>query len=107
MTLREAMEWASDLALVFNVVCFNGVAIDAMRVARRVGWRSLVGQFATFSIVLALFFDYFSIVYWDRRFNIIPGVDLFASMGLHWYWLPRAILGVAIIMFWRSMRRRG
>jgi len=96
---------ASDIALLILLVCLTGVMIDAIRVARRVGWRTQVGRFAIFTIILSSFFYWFSLVYLDRRFDVWPQTDLNQAMGFRWYWLPRLVLSVGVVQFWRGLRR--
>jgi hypothetical protein len=99
--------------VILAMGCFYGVTFDATRVYWRLrrtpagpDARARVRAFMFFMLAICLFFTWFTIVYWDRRFDIWPGVDLMKVMGFQWYWLPRLILGIGVVQFWRVLRSR-
>ena len=103
-TARVFMVALSDVALVVLILCIIGFALDAMRARNRNG--PAIRRFAEFSLALAIFFGWFSLVYFDRRFNVFPWADLVQAMGYEWYWPFRLLLIVTLTRLWWALRRR-
>ncbi len=105
MTLHTAMVWAGDVLLALNFIGLNILALYAWKARKRDG--PVLRRMAEFLAVLALYFCWFTIVYWDRRWNVVPGVDLHAWMGFEWYWVPRLLLfGATASLLLALMRTR-
>jgi hypothetical protein len=92
----------SDLVLILLVGCMIGFALAAWRARRRNG--PVLRRFAEFSVALALFFVWFTVVYWDRRWNVWPWADLQAAMAFEWYWPFRLMLLIAFARLWWALR---
>lgn len=95
----------SDIALVLLIACFVAFAWDAKRARNRNG--VAIRRFSEFALSLAIFFGWFALVYFDRRFNVWPWADLVKVMGYEWYWPLRLMLVVTLTRLWWAMRRGG
>lgn len=95
MTLKALGLILSDVALAIMMICFSWVALVAWKVRRNDG----IAASRYFQMMLGewFFFVVFTIVYLDRRFNLVPGMDL---LGYEWYWIFRLIVVVVIVRFW-------
>jgi hypothetical protein len=104
--LKTVMALFSDVVLIGVNVVVSGIAIDATRVAIRLGGSDggRVRLFAVAMSALEVFLAFFSVVYWDRRFDVWPWADLNAVMGFEWYWLPRLILVTPFWFLWRKLK---
>ena len=103
--LREFMRGLSDASLMVLMGCIIGFAVDSYRAKQRNG--PLLRRFADFSVALAIFFSWFSLVYWDRRYNIWPWADLGDVMTAEWYWPFRLMLCIAFVRLWWVIRGYG
>lgn len=97
--------WMSDVALALMVIGINTLAVYGWHSRRRNG--PVLFRLAEFLVILAVFFDWFTVVYWDRRFDVFPWADLYAVMGFEWYWVPRLMLFAATAsLLWALMGTR-
>lgn len=104
-TVHAWMVWLSDASLALMVTAINMLAAYAWQARKRNGL--VLRRLAWFLFALAIFFDFFTFVYWDRRWNIWPWADLHAAMGFEWYWVPRLMLFSATAsLLWALMRTR-
>lgn len=100
--LRSFMVGTSDASLIILMVCLIGFCIDSVKARHRNGL--VVRRFADFSVAMVIFFGWFTIVYWDRRYDIWPYHDLGAVMSAEWYWPFRLMLAVAMARLWWAIR---
>lgn len=80
----------SDLALVVMIVQINAFAVFVWRARQRDG--AVMRALALREAGLTLFLNFFTVVYWDRRWDVIPGLDLHATLGFDWPWVPRLLV---------------
>lgn len=102
--LRQFMVSTSDAALILLVACMLGFTVDAWRARRLNG--PVVRRFAEFTAMLTVFLSWFSLVYWDRRYDIWPWHDLAAVMTAEYYWPLRLGLALTLARLWWAMRPR-
>ena len=104
-TVRGFMVVLSDVSLVLMIIAINTLAAYAWAARKRNG--RVLRRLAEFLVVLAMFFDWFTIVYWDRRWNVWPWASLYDVMGFEWYWVPRlALCGATASLLWALMGTR-
>lgn len=61
-------------------------------------------RFADFMIALALTSSWITLVYFDRRLDAVPGVDL-TVIALEWQWISGAILVTTLVRLGRALLR--
>lgn len=99
-TLRTFNILMSDATLLLLLYGVNGFAIVAWRVRNGAVRR----RFAEFILSLAFFFDWYSFVDWDRRFDIVPGLDL-TLISFEWRWPFRILLVITLFRLGRAVLR--
>lgn len=88
----------SDIGLYMLMACFTVLGIKA----RLIRNGALSRRTSEFILSLAFFFDWFGLVYIDRRYDIIPWADLHGWMGFEWYWPWRFLLVITFIRAYRE-----
>jgi hypothetical protein len=101
---RQFMISTSDAALLLLMMCLLGFTIDSWRARWADGL--VVRRFSEFSLAMLIFFGWFSLVYWDRRYNIVPGIDLADLMTAEYYWPLRIMLALTMWRLWWVMKPR-
>lgn len=102
--LRQFMVSTSDASLILLMLCLAGFTLDSWRARQKNG--RVVRRFSEFSLAMFIFFGWFSLVYWDRRYDLVPGLDLFSMMTAEYYWPFRLMLAIAMARLWWTMRPR-
>lgn len=99
------MVWLSDAMLVLLALGQNLFLVFCWRARSRNG-SVLRGMFIR-ELGWTLFIDFFTVVYWDRRWDVVPWVNLHEWLGFEWYWLPRLIVVVTMgRLFWVLVHAR-
>lgn len=103
--LQAILVLLSDVSLVLMVASINVLAVYGWLARRRNG--PVLLRLSEFLVVLAMFFDWFTVVYWDRRWDVWPWANLIEVMGFEWYWIPRVTLFTATAaLLWALMETR-
>lgn len=83
------------LMIMFWIFGFESRAVRNGPVLRR---------FGEFMVSLAAVYSWFTLVYFDTRFNVFPWASLW-QVALRWNWLAHAVLIVTLARLWLALRR--
>lgn len=102
-SVRSLMFWLSDVSLVLMVVGVNMLCIYTWVARNRDG--RVLQRLSDFFLALTLFFNWYGIVYIDRRWDIWPSHDLRVVMDFEWYWVPHlTLLLTTVSLLWVLIR---
>ena len=95
------LHFLTDLARVAFLVVLWAFAIETALLRNGARLR----RFADFMMILAVVCTWFSLVYFDARFNVIPWVNV-EAVAHDWNWLVYLLFLVALVRLWSELRRR-
>lgn len=61
-------------------------------------------RFGEFMVALAAVYTWFTLVYFDTRFNVFPWASLWL-VALRWNWVAHTLLIVTLARLWLALRR--
>src|SRR3972149_1940678 len=64
----------------------------------------VLSRFADFIVALALTSSWITLVHFDRRFNVLPVVDLNA-IALEWQWVSSALIIITLLRLGQALLR--
>ena len=97
--LRAGLFMVSDLSRGMLLVWFWIFAFEVLSIRNGL----MIRRFAQFVLVQALMLTWINLVYADRRFDLVPGFNLWHDT-FEWNWIWHLALLVTLVRLWTALR---